>query len=180
LTPKPARHRALGVVVMLVALALAAVRVRAADPADELPFRVLYGRPDFETDGDVVCFLWSEGGRLHVRVQSAKAHHTVRTALRTNRRGAFRDVTPSSEDVLIKQANPARLEFETQAGRRPNDGIDVTLTGDFDQLTVDFLVDDARRADAVRIGERRERPRGLPARLEVKGGDPSWIQRFGF
>jgi hypothetical protein len=169
-----------------LALALAAAVLlswgiaRAASPADTLPFSVVYGRPDFARDTDVSCYLWSEGGRLHVRLQSTAARHKVRGELRTNRSGSFRDVTPSSEDILIKQQKPSRLEFETLVGRHSDEGLDVVLTGDFDQLTIDFSVDAARRADAVRIGARGDRPRGLPARLDVKGGDPSWLKRFGF
>lgn len=153
---------------------------RAAVPGDTMPFRVLYGRPEFGSEGGVACYLWSEGGRLHLRLQADTSRHRVRGELRTSRAGAFRDVTPSSEEVLVKQPKPSKLEFETELGRRGDDGLDVTLTGDFDQLTIDFFVDDARQPEAVRIGARRERPHGLPTRLGVRGGDPSWIQRFGF
>jgi hypothetical protein len=163
----------------LLAGALAATAALAAAPADVLPFRLLYGRPSFASNGGVTCFLWSEGGRLHLRLVPDGQPHRVRGELRTSKAGAFRDVTPSSEDLQIRQSKPSKLEFETRTGRK-EEGLDVTLGGDFNQLTVDLLIDDAREPDAVRIGERRERPRGLPARLEVKGADPSWIERFGF
>lgn len=177
--PRVRRRRRLAIVLALAVLSSWGT-ARAAVPADTLPFSVVYGRPEFSHESEVSCYLWSEGGRLHVRLQSTAARHQVRGELRTNRGGSFHDVTPSSDDLLIKQKKPSRLEFETLAGRHPDEGLDVVLTGDFDQLTIDFFVDDARRADAVRIGARRERPRGLPARLDVKGGDPSWLRRFGF
>jgi hypothetical protein len=164
----------------MLGLLLQAAAARAAAPADTMPFRVVYGRPDFATETDVACYLWSEGGRLHMRLRSDSTRRQVRGELRTNSGAAFRDVVPSSEDVLVKQSKPSKLEFETQSGHRVDDGLDVTLSGDFNQLTVDFYVDDAREPGSVRIGARRERPRGLPLRLEVKGGDSSWIQRFGF
>jgi hypothetical protein len=151
----------------------------AAAPADVLPFRIVYGRPLFSSEVGVACYLWSEGGRLHLRLISDATRHRVRGELRTSRSGAFRDVTPTSEDLFVKQSKPSKLEFETHTGGK-EEGLDVTLAGDFNQLTIDLHVDDARQPDAVRIGAKRERPRGLPARLDVKGADPSWIQRFGF
>ena len=165
---------------LLLLLLLPAAVTHAAAPADTMPFRVVYGRPEFTSEVGVTCYLWSEGGRLHLHLQPGSTRHRVHGQLRTSHTGAFRDVIPSSEEVLVKQANPSKLEFETESGRRGDDGLDVTLTGDFNQLTIDFFVDEARDPTAVRIGARRERPRGLPARLEVRGGDPSWLQRFGF
>ncbi|MEW6272404.1 MAG: hypothetical protein AB1689_24240 [Thermodesulfobacteriota bacterium] len=167
---------------LLAAVLLAAGAGRdalAAPPADVLPFRLLYGRPSFTSNGTVACFLWSEGGRLHLRLVPDGQQHRVRGELRTSKAGSFRDVTPSSEDLQIRQSKPSKLEFETRSAGK-EEGLDVTLGGDFNQLTIDLLVDDVREPGALRIGERRERPRGLPARLEVKGADPSWIERFGF
>ncbi|HEY8517777.1 MAG TPA: hypothetical protein VIS07_19890 [Candidatus Binatia bacterium] len=153
--------------------------MRAEPPADVLPFRLIYGRPAFAIDTGVACFLWSEGGRLHLRLLPDGGRHRVRGELRTSKTGSFRDVTPTSEDLLIRQPRPSKLEFETRTNGK-EEGLDVTLGGDFNQLTIDLLIDDEREPEALRIGERRERPRGLPARLEVKGADPSWIKRFGF
>lgn len=166
--------------ILAAAIALLAARdVRAVAAGDTMPFRVVHGRPAFTGEAGVGCYLWSEGGRLHVRLVATEKRHRVRGELRTSRAGSFRDVTPSSEDLVIKQPKPSRLEFETRTGAR-EEGFDVTLAGDFNQLTIDLTVDDQRQPEAVRIGARRERPRGLPARLDVKGADPSWIQRFGF
>jgi len=153
--------------------------VRAEPPADVLPFRLIYGRPAFAIDTGVACFLWSEGGRLHLRLLPDGGRHRVRGELRTSKTGSFRDVTPTSEDIVVRQSRPSKLEFETWSGGK-EEGIDVTLAGDFNQLTVDLTVDEQRRPDAIRIGARREVPRALPTRLEVQGADPSWIERFGF
>ena len=164
---------------LLLQASLLATAAPAAAPADVMPFRIVYGRPTFSTEVGVACYLWSEGGRLHLRLISDATRHRVRGELRTSRSGAFRDVTPTSEDLFVKQTKPSKLEFETHTAGK-EEGLDVTLGGDFNQLTIDLHVDDVRQPDAVRIGAKRERPRGLPARLDVKGADPSWIQRFGF
>ena len=164
--------------VLLVAL-LSSGEARAAAPADTMPYRVVHGRPTLSTEGAVTLFLWSEGGRLHVRLRPDSSRHRVRGELRTSRDGFFRDVTPLSEDLVVKQSKPSKLEFETHTGAK-EEGLDVTLAGDFNQVTVDLTIDDVRTPEAVRIGAKRETPRGLPVRLDVKGADPSWIQRFGF
>ena len=169
----------LAAALLLVGVALGAQAALAAAPGDTMPFRIVYGRPNFTGEAAIVCYLWSEGGRLHLRVVPSRTRHRVRGELRTSKAGAFRDVTPSSEDMVVKQSRPSKLEFETvTAGQE--EGLDVTLAGDFNQLTIDLTVDDERRPDAVRIGARREIPRALPTRLDVKGADPSWIERFGF
>ena len=174
------RARSIAAAVLVAASLLLAGRDAGAIAAgDTMPFRIVHGRPSFATDAGVACFLWSEGGRLHVRIVPAEKRHRVRGELRTSRSGSFRDVTPSSEDLVIKQSKPSKLEFETHTGAK-EEGLDVTLAVDFTQLPIALTVDDERRPDAVRIGAKRERPRGLPARLDVKGADPSWIQRFGF
>jgi len=164
---------------VLLATAATPLAADAAPPADTLPYRVVHGRPTFTAEGAVTCYLWSEGGRLHVRVLPDGLPHRVRGELRTSRAGSFRDVTPSSEALVVKQSKPSKLEFETHTGAT-EEGLDVTLAGDFNQLTVDLSIDDVRVPEALRIGARRERPRGLPARLDVNGADPSWIERFGF
>jgi hypothetical protein len=171
---------ACGVLSILAGLLMSEHHASAAPQAgDTMPFRILYGRPTFSNEAGVACYLWSEGGRLHLRLVPTENRHRVRGELRTSRAGSFRDVTPSSEDLVVKQSKPSKLEFETRTGAK-QEGFDVTLAGDFNQLTIDLTVDDERKADAVRIGAKRERPRALPARLDVKGADPSWIPRFGF
>ena len=175
------RARKAAAALLAIAIALLARRdAHAIAAGDTMPFRIVHGRPAFTSEAGVACYLWSEGGRLHVRLVPTEKKHRVRGELRTSRAGSFRDVTPSSEDLVIKQPKPSRLEFETHTGANREEGLDVTLAGDFNQLTIDLSVDDQRQPDAVRIGAKRERPRGLPARLDVKGADPSWIQRFGF
>lgn len=175
-----ARSRRLAASASVLILALGATSgALAAKVADTLPFRLLYGRPTFTADGEVACYLWMEGGRLHVRITPNDRRHRVRGELRTSRGGSFRDVTPSSEDLPIRQPRPSKLEFETITGWK-DEGLDITLGGDVSQVTIDLLVDGERRPDAVRIGPRNERPRGLPARLDQHGADPTWIERFGF
>lgn len=177
----PPRARRVTAALLAGAIALLTARdVRAVAAGDTMPFRIVHGRPTFSNEAGVACYLWSEGGRLHVRLVPTEKRHRVRGELRTSRAGSFRDVTPSSEDLVIKQPRPSRLEFETHTGASKEEGLDVTLAGDFNQLTIDLTVDEQRKPDAVRIGAKRERPRGLPARLDVKGADPTWIQRFGF
>lgn len=164
----------------LVALALLVGGPAGATPlGDTMPFRLIHGRPSFATGNDVLCYLWSEGGRLHLRILPTDDRHRVRGELRTSKTGSFRDVTPSSEELFVRQPRPSKIEFEVRTDGS-EEGLDVTLGGDFHQLTIDLTVDDARRPDAVRIGQRRETPRGLPARLDVNGADPTWIERFGF
>jgi hypothetical protein len=172
---------AVGSIVLLTVSMLVPSRaaVAASQAGDTMPFRIVYGRPTFSNEAGVACYLWSEGGRLHVRLVPTLTRHRVRGELRTSRAGSFRDVTPSSEDLVVKQSKPSKLEFETRTGAK-EEGLDVTLAGDFNQLTIDLTVDEERKPDAVRIGAKRERPRALPARLDVKGADPSWIPRFGF
>lgn len=169
------------IAVLVLCAATLGRNIAAASPAvgDTMPFRIVYGRPTFATEAAIACYLWSEGGRLHVRIAPSDLRHRVRGELRTSRAGSFRDVTPSSEDLVVKQAKPSKLEFETHTAGK-EEGLDVTLAGDFNQLTLDLTIDDERKPDAVRIGAKRERPRALPVRLDVKGADPSWIQRFGF
>ena len=60
------------------------------------------------------------------------------------------------------------------------DGLDVTLDGSFDQLTIDLEVDGERRAELLRIGEEKQKPAALPARLELRKATSTWIERFGF
>lgn len=167
------------VLLVLLAALLPSSAPHAASPADTMPYRVVHGRPTLSAEGAVTLFLWSEGGRLHVRLLPDSSRHRVRGELRTSRDGFFRDVTPLSEDLVVKQSKPSKLEFETHTGAK-EEGLDVTLAGDFNQVTVDLTIDDVRTPQAVRIGAKRETPRGLPVRLDVKGADPSWIPRFGF
>jgi hypothetical protein len=164
---------------LLLGASFRSAAAHAAAPADNLPYRIVHGRPTFTSAGIVTCYLWSEGGRLHVRLLPDGVRRRVRGELRTSKSGSFRDVTPSSEDLVVKQPRPSKLEFETRTGAT-EEGLDVTLAGDFNQLTIDLTIDDVRVPDALRIGARSERPLGLPARLDVNGADPSWIQRFGF
>ncbi len=166
------------VAALLFSLGLAATSP-AAPVADTLPFKLLYGRPSFTANGDVACYVWMEGGRLHVRILPGAEQHRVRGELRTSRGGYFRDVTPTSEDLPIRQPRPSKVEFETITGWK-EEGLDISLGGDVTQVTFDLLIDDARRPEVVHFGPRNEQPRGLPARLDQHGADPSWIERFGF
>jgi len=179
LAPTDVRAALATALVALLAGFLRPAPASAAPPADTMPYRVVHGRPTFTPEGGVTCFLWSEGGRLHVRIVPDGSRHHLRGELRTSREGYFRDVTPSSEDLVVKQSKPSKLEFETRTGAKV-ESLDVTLAGDFNQVTLDLEIDDVSAPGAVRIGARAEVPRGLPVRLDVKGADSSWIQRFGF
>jgi hypothetical protein len=176
---QPRADALVALVAALGVVATLATPAPAAPPADTMPYRVVHGRPAFTPEGAITCFLWSEGGRLHLRVRPNGAAHRVRGELRTSRDGFFRDVTPLSEDLLVKQSKPSKIEFETHTAAK-EEGLDVTLAGDFNQVTIDLTVDGVRAPDALRIGARSATPRGLPVRLDVKGADPSWIPRFGF
>ena len=59
-------------------------------------------------------------------------------------------------------------------------GLSVVLAGDVETLRVSLSLDGQSRPEALRIGERQERPKGLPADLALTGARASWIERFGF
>ncbi|HZR80668.1 MAG TPA: hypothetical protein VFD92_06200 [Candidatus Binatia bacterium] len=153
----------------------------AADPVrDTLPFRIVHGRPQFTSGDETAVYFWFQGGRLRLRVTAdAERSHKVEGELRTSNAGAFEDVTPLSENLRIRQPRPGKLLFDVRT-RDAEEGFDVTLAGDYNQVTVDLLVDGERRPGVFRIGENKRSPSGLPARLDLRNADSSWIERFGF
>ena len=168
----------------LVALVVASLAVGSspclADPVrDTLPFRIIHGRPQFTSGTETAVYLWFQGGRLRLRITADEEPHRVEGELRTSNGGLFEDVTPISENLRIRQPRPGKLLFDVRTSHN-EEGLDVTLGGDFSQVTVDLLVDAARRPSALHIGEKRRSPTALPARLELRNADSSWLERFGF
>jgi hypothetical protein len=164
----------------LAALALASAAVAPAQPpADLLPFRLAFGRPMYSPDGETAAYLWIQGGRIRLRFATDGAEHRFAGELRTDRDGLFEDVLPTGENVRIRQLRPGKIFFEAQT-TAGDAGLDVTLGGTFDQLTIDLRVDGEQRANLLRIGEDKRTPAALPARLELRKASPAWIERFGF
>jgi hypothetical protein len=116
---------------------------------------------------------------LRLRITADEEPHRVEGELRTNNGGLFEDVTPISENLRIRQPRPGKLLFDVRTNHT-EEGLDVTLGGDFSQVTVDLLVDADRRPTALHIGEKKRSPAALPARLELRNADSSWLERFGF
>lgn len=178
---------ALAILVVALAVAVASpVASLAASPdghenasGDILPYAIIHGRPDFQPDSEVGVYLWSEGGRLHLRIlPGAKAREVV-GELRVSTGGAFRDVAPLSENLRVRQPNPWRMGFDVQSEGKP-EGLDVALAGDFEEMSIDIHIDGVRMPKALHIGQQRERPHDLPAHLHLDGAAPGWIERFGF
>jgi hypothetical protein len=165
---------------LLVALLAAAPLPALADGTrDTLPFRVAYGQPAFTSGDEVACYFWSQGGRLHLRISADTVPHKVEGELRTGGGGVFEDVAPLTENLRVRQPRPTKLLFDVRTERQ-EEGFDVTLTGNFRQVTVDLLIDGVRNAQAFRIGGQRTVPAALPARLDLRGGTSTWLERFGF
>jgi len=148
-------------------------------PADLLPFRLAFGRPMYSPDGETAAYLWIQGGRIRLRFATDGTEHRFAGELRTDRDGLFEDVLPTGENVRIRQLRPGKIFFDAQT-TTGDDGLDVTLGGTFDQLTIDLRVDGEQRANLLRIGEDKRTPAALPARLELRKASPAWIERFGF
>ena len=152
---------------------------RAQPPADLLPYRLAFGRPLYAPGTETAVYLWIQGGRIRLRFTTDGQPHRFAGEMRTDHAGLFEDVMPTGEEVRIRQLRPGKILFETQTASAEN-GLDVTLGGSFDQLTIDLVVDGAQRADLLRIGEEKRTPVSLPARLELRKAASSWIERFGF
>ncbi|MFM7144266.1 MAG: hypothetical protein ACKO2K_20375 [Alphaproteobacteria bacterium] len=151
----------------------------AQPPADLLPFRLAFGRPIYSPDTETAAYLWIQGGRIRLRFATDGGEHRFTGELRTDRAGFFEDVLPTGENVRIRQLRPGKILFDART-RSGEDGLDVTLDGSFDQLTIDLQVDGEQRADLLRIGEDKQKPAALPARLELRKATSTWIERFGF
>lgn len=176
----PARAlRCAAVLVCCALLTAIAIPAAADQPRDTLPFRIVYGRPPIAPGAGTYAYLWSQSGRLHLRIGPDKESHRVEGELRTSSEGRLEDVTPLSEDLRVRQPRPEKILFDVQTGAS-EEGLDVTLAGDFSQVTIDLTVDGERRPATLRIGERGRAPQGLPARLDLHNADSSWLARFGF
>lgn len=171
--------RAIACACLLVGALAGATPGAAAPVRDTLPFRIVHGRPQFTSGSETAAYLWFQGGRLRLRITADTRSHRVEGELRTNQGGVFEDVTPISENLRIRQPRPGKILFDLRTGAS-EEGLDVTLAGDFNQVTVDLLVDSERQPGALRIGEKRRSPAALPARLELRNADSSWVERFGF
>lgn len=152
---------------------------RAQPPADLLPFRLAFGRPIYSPETETAAYLWIQGGRIRLRFATDGMEHRFSGELRTDREGLFEDVLPTGENVRVRQLRPGKILFDAH-GRSGEDGLDVTLEGGFDQLTIDLRIDGEQRPELLRIGEDKHRPAALPARLELRKATAAWIERFGF
>ncbi len=174
-------------VVLALALVMLALGSRAqteteteATPAgDVLPFRLLYGNPGEIPARETACYLWSEGGRLHVRITSDGEPHEVEGELQVSPGGVLKDVSLEASGLRIRQPIPSLLQFDLRTGKTP-DELSVVLAGNVEILRIDVRIDGDTHPGALRIGERQERPKGLPADLALTGARASWIERFGF
>lgn len=148
-------------------------------PGDVLPFRLLYGNPGVIPAGETACYVWSEGGRLHVRITSDATPREVEGELEVRPGGVLKDVSLEPGGVRVRQPLPSLLQFDFRTDGEPEE-ISVVLAGDVETLRVNLRLDGRTRPAAVRIGERQEQPKGLPADLALTGARASWIERFGF
>jgi hypothetical protein len=164
---------------LLSLLSCSAVASAAGEVGDVLPFRIVYGNPGVRETGETACYLWSEGGRLHVRITSDGTPREVDGEIRVTAGGVLKDVGLQSEVLRIRQPSPTLLQFDLRTGKGEQ-GFDVVLAGDIASVTIDVRIDGEARPNALRIGGERERPRGLPAKLALTGARASWIERFGF
>lgn len=147
-------------------------------PGDVLPFRLLYGNPG-PVPAETACYLWSEGGRLHIRITSGSEPREVEGELRVSPHGVLKDVSLEAGRVRIRQPLPSLLQFDLKTTGRVEE-LSVVLAGDVEILRVDLRLDGEVHPGALRIGERQERPKGLPADLTLTGSRAGWIERFGF
>lgn len=174
-----AMHARIAVLLAPVAAIAIAIAAFAQPPADVLPYRLAFGRPIYSPETETAAYLWIQGGRIRLRFATDGSEHRFTGELRTDREGIFEDVMPTGENVRIRQLRPGKILFDAR-GASGEDGLDVTLGGSFDQLTVDLHVDGEQRADLLRIGEEKRTPAALPARLELRKATSAWIERFGF
>lgn len=146
---------------------------------DVLPFRILYGNPGKILTKDTTCYLWSEGGRLHLRITPDGTSHDVKGALEVRPAGVLKDVSFDSSGIRIRQPVPSLLQFDVTTEAKPEE-LSVVLAGDVEILRIELTLDGEAHPEALRIGERQEQPKALPADLALTGYRASWIERFGF
>jgi hypothetical protein len=165
--------------VLAVLLLCAGLVWAGGEVGDVLPFRIVYGNPGATPSAETACYLWSEGGRLHVRITSDGTPREVDGELRVSAGGVLKDLGLRSEALRIRQPSPTLLQFDLRTSEAEQ-GFDVVLAGDVASVTIDLRIDGKSRPQALRIGGEQERPRGLPAKLALTGARASWIERFGF
>ena len=147
---------------------------------DILPYRLLYGKPEKIDPGEVACYFWNEGGRLHVRISGSEKPLEIFGQLRAKPSGILKDVDiVENANVRIRQPAPWILQFDARMDPQSEE-FSVVVAGDTKTLRVDLTIDGEPSPLTVRIGERKERPRALPADLAFTGARASWIERFGF
>jgi hypothetical protein len=172
-------HGGIAAAALVLASALVAPDGSAEPVRDTLPFRIVHGKPQFSSGAETAIYFWFHGGRFRLRVTADAEPHKVSGELRTSNGGIFEDVTPLSENLRVRQPRPGKLLFDVRT-RDAEEGFDVTLAGDYTQVTIDLLVDGERRPAVLRIGEKKRSPSALPARLDLRNADSSWLERFGF
>ena len=151
-----------------------------ADPVrDNLPYRIAFGRPQFSSGEETACYFWDQYGRVRFRITPGDRPRRVKGEMRTGGDGAFEDVSPLSQELRIHQPRPGKLLFDVEM-RGEEEGFDVTLGGDFGHVTIDLFIDGERSPRALRIGGKQQRPAALPARLDLRNADSTWLERFGF
>ncbi len=150
-----------------------------APAGDVLPFRLLYGNPGEIPPDQTACYVWSEGGRLHIRITPDGDPREIEGELHVTPSGVLKDVSLEAPGLRIRQPAPSLLQFDMRTNDQPEE-LSVVLAGDVQTLRIDLRIDGERQPTALRIGERQERPKGLPADLALTGARASWIERFGF
>lgn len=153
--------------------------VDAPPAGDVLPFRILYGNPGKIRTTRTTCYLWSEGGRLHLRITPDGTAHDVTGALEVRPEGVLKDVSFESSGFRIRQPLPSLLQFDVRTQAHAEE-LSVVLAGDVEILRIALTIDGKTPPEALRIGERQEQPKALPADLALTGYRASWIERFGF
>ena len=125
---------------LAVATLLRAFPTAAGEVGDVMPFGIVHGKPPVE-DAQATAFLWSEGGRLKVRLHAIRSSEEIEGELRMSSGGVFKDIRPLSEDLRVRMPTPDRIRFDVRMGRGAVEGFDVALSGDFSTLTIDLRID---------------------------------------
>ena len=161
-------------------LIAAALPAEASNRKDLLPFERLYGSPEIlERQETLQVRLWSEGGRLHLRVIPDGTPHEFQGSLSATGKGILKDSVPLSRTTRIRQFKPGRIDFDGASDEKVS-GFDVILAGDFQSLIFDIWIDGKQIVERVKIGSDRTPPAILPVEFGLGLADESWLDRFGF
>jgi hypothetical protein len=150
----------------------------AAPPKANIPYRFAFGRPTLEVGARSKCYLWLEGGRLHLRLTGTERRPRIEGEIRTSLTGKFEDPTPLSEELRLRQPRPSKIMFYLEAGPR-EEGFDVALAGDYNHVTLDLFIDGQQAAEDVHVGGSLLKPEGLPVRIRIGRGARSFLDRLG-